>query len=303
MIGLHGIKEPPLPAELLYEEEGLGAPPEVPLQPASQPAPSGGGQPAADCATLDPPRMQSRSDPPRRGNRDEPTVADILAVQRLVLAAQQETAAAVNRLADAMEAQATALQAQTTALQAQSSAIGRIADFILSKGIPVHKALAVHEGLAVNEGLGAHEEPAVDEVLLGLVVCGLGEELEAMLMSPCESHNLPPAVPSFGEPPCPGRGNSLSRGRQSRCRTNRLALAQRQRLALAQAPRPVLEHADALLNHGSHGSMGLVKAGFVRSHCRVAWHGVEEPRLKGIPTVSCIEYDNGFAKRAYQRVQ
>ncbi|KAM7309474.1 hypothetical protein ISCGN_013105 [Ixodes scapularis] len=40
---------PPLPAELLYQEEGLGTPPEVPLQPASQPAPSGGGQPAADC--------------------------------------------------------------------------------------------------------------------------------------------------------------------------------------------------------------------------------------------------------------
>ncbi|KAG0424872.1 hypothetical protein HPB47_027939 [Ixodes persulcatus] len=92
---------PPLPAELLYQEESLGAPPEVPLQPASQPAPSGGGQPAADCATLDPPRTQPRSDPPRRRNRDEPTVADILAVQRRVLEAQQETAAAVNRLADA----------------------------------------------------------------------------------------------------------------------------------------------------------------------------------------------------------
>ncbi|CAN8008683.1 unnamed protein product, partial [Ixodes pacificus] len=39
---------PPLPAELLYQEESLGAPPEVPLQSASQPAPSGGGQPAAD---------------------------------------------------------------------------------------------------------------------------------------------------------------------------------------------------------------------------------------------------------------
>lgn len=93
---------------------------------------------------------------------------------------------------------------------------------------------AVHEGLAVNEGLGVHEGPAVDEALLELV-CGLGEELEAMLMSPCESHNLPPAIPSSGEPPCPGRGDSRSRGRQSRCRSNRLTLARRQRLALARA--------------------------------------------------------------------